>query len=647
MSPHVYATHLSDNHDDEVLPVVELQQKLVKVNQDVLPRVPTRRPTLLVSSPAPPLEYFALLSPDLGMSRRALTRMPTISSSRRPTSRKVKEGSEIFKESPNLTSSSNEEVQVQLIDSDVEEGVPFEAPMERVRKATPIVQALQDIVALPTSLMWSSEMNNDDVKDERPIAMRAATRQPTRRSIVCEPEPEQVFETPVTRMQQSTLQMTHDSVKSSSPAAEEDIGLNISRQSSWWIEPEALANPGGEKSPEVSGMQMHQSMVQKSCRPSPRSPLSIPKVEAESPTLTSASTSQPTRRPTEAATTPIEKAETVIPALCVKESESIAPPSTTEPEYVETQTRMPIPIENDELARDCVQEGEQVEFVLPLENLRGVTTAHGSSADDLPEGFVAVGRSERVGRAPRLSQQGSALEGYQVERAPTFGSSRNQAPTLARRDAETLHLELQKVKRQKTQLSSKVDEYHSEALKLPLSPIELEKKASTAAPGIVAPPPQLIQQDRKRTEATRRSRKKTFSYSTGRQFPPAPAYPVRDTPAWAKPDTQAPLQQPKAEPALKKRGFFGQCSKWRGKSKSTQRPVPESKHHELESPVRRPPEPCRNESNGTFRYAAPGVVPVPSKGATGYRSQVKCRCGRACCCRLVCATYGKVLLQWY
>lgn len=135
---HVYATHLSNNHDDEVLPVVELQQKLVKVNQDVLPRVPTRRPTLLISSPVP----LAPLSPGLGMSRRALTRMPTILSSRQPTSREAKEGSELSRGSPNLTSSSNEEIQMQLIDADVEEGVPFEAPVERVRKATPIVQAL-------------------------------------------------------------------------------------------------------------------------------------------------------------------------------------------------------------------------------------------------------------------------------------------------------------------------------------------------------------------------------------------------------------------------------------------------------------------------------------------------------------------------
>lgn len=91
--------------------------------------------------------------------------------------------------------------------------------------------------------------------------------------------------------------------------------------------------------------------------------------------------------------------------------------------------------------------------------------------------------------------------------------------------------------------------------------IEQGRKFSTAAPGIVAPPPQLVPRSHKPTEAVQKPRKKMHNYPPERQYPPAPAYPARDTPRWTRPDIHTPPPRPQAAPTQKKRKFLGLCPK--------------------------------------------------------------------------------------
>jgi hypothetical protein len=131
-----------------------------------------------------------------------------------------------------------------------------------------------------------------------------------------------------------------------------------------------------------------------------------------------------------------------------------------------------------------------------------------------------------------------------------------QQPSLLGRNIEVTLPESLDLERWKIRASTKADDCISQALTVPLIPMERERKASTAATGIVAPPPQLVQVNCKPTESKKKTRKKVSNYPPERQYPPAPAYPARDTPAWTKPDTYTPPPKPKAEPAPRKSGFF-------------------------------------------------------------------------------------------
>lgn len=194
-------------------------------------------------------------------------------------------------------------------------------------------------------------------------------------------------------------------------------------------------------------------------------------------------------------------------------------------------------------------------------------------------------------------------------RATTRGPTRQ--PTLAkeaRPDAsatvgtiEVPPSESPKLERQKTRVSTEMNDRLPQVLTVPSIPIERERKLSTAAPGIAAPPLQMVQRDRKPTEVEKKPRRKVPNYPPERQYPPAPAYPVRETPAWTIPDTHTPPPQPKVEPVPKKRGIFGLGSKPKEEPKPVQQSAPEPRY--------RQPEPHRDRPVEPFRYAAPGPVP--------------------------------------
>jgi hypothetical protein len=229
------------------------------------------------------------------------------------------------------------------------------------------------------------------------------------------------------------------------------------------------------------------------------------------------------------------------------------------------------------------------------------------------EASANMDTAERTERTPILLAQEPMPKPDGIERAPTVASFQEPVP-LVRRDAETTPAESPKIGRQKTRFFPEIEEHPSQSLTSPSSPVERDRKASTAAPSVVAPPPQRFQQDRKPTEMERKLRKKMPNYPPEQQYPPAPAYPVRDTPAWTKPDTYTPPPKPKPEPTPKKRGFFGLGPKPRDEPQPVQRSAPEPRYREPEPQVRRAPEPYRDRAVEPFRHAAPGQVPGPSGG---------------------------------
>lgn len=163
-------------------------------------------------------------------------------------------------------------------------------------------------------------------------------------------------------------------------------------------------------------------------------------------------------------------------------------------------------------------------------------------------------------------------------------SSQDWVLNLIRRDAEITCSKSPKLERRRIRDSLEVEERPQEAAILPSSSIEHEK-TTTAAPGIVAPPLHLVQRSRKTTKIERRARMKMSNYPPELQYPPAPAYSVRDTPAWTKPDTYTPPPLPKPEPVSKKRRFLRISLKPKKKPRPVQRPAPE--------PGCREPEPER------------------------------------------------------
>ncbi|KNG44279.1 hypothetical protein TW65_08951 [Stemphylium lycopersici] len=102
----------------------------------------------------------------------------------------------------------------------------------------------------------------------------------------------------------------------------------------------------------------------------------------------------------------------------------------------------------------------------------------------------------------------------------------------------------------------------------PAVPLAKHRRQSNAAPGIVASPPEVIQEYRQKVAPPVipvKKPKKLVQYPPEQQYPSAPAYPQRDVPSWTKPDTHTPPLKPGAESPPQKRGWFGGGSKSKGR----------------------------------------------------------------------------------
>ncbi|KAH8623812.1 hypothetical protein IG631_21517 [Alternaria alternata] len=170
-------------------------------------------------------------------------------------------------------------------------------------------------------------------------------------------------------------------------------------------------------------------------------------------------------------------------------------------------------------------------------------------------------------------------------------SQRNESPQVARR---------------KTQIPSETG--------------TADRRRSSTAPGITAPPPEMISGQMKvgmQSRSPMQKPKKGVNYSPEQQYPPAPAYPLRETPSWTKPDTRTPSPKLKVESPPKKRGWLG-LGPW---------PKEELLESEVESQSCRPSQPVLNSSSvQPFRGAAPGSPEVPGgtqKRQNSYPSQVR------------------------
>lgn len=146
---------------------------------------------------------------------------------------------------------------------------------------------------------------------------------------------------------------------------------------------------------------------------------------------------------------------------------------------------------------------------------------------------------------------------------------------------------------------------------------EKARRLSAAAPGIVAPPVQDIPRE---VQATTPSSKPPKARRVGHvppeeQRPPAPAYPLRDTPSWVRPDTYTPPPKLKASPvkAKGKRSIFrlGGGKKEVPLLVSRVRGEPLKEHGVQQVPHVAP----ASEQLRPFRVEAPGPVPRTSWAA--------------------------------
>ncbi|KAI4653938.1 hypothetical protein J4E93_001706 [Alternaria ventricosa] len=93
----------------------------------------------------------------------------------------------------------------------------------------------------------------------------------------------------------------------------------------------------------------------------------------------------------------------------------------------------------------------------------------------------------------------------------------------------------------------------------PTEPRTTDRRRSSAAPGITASPPQTILEGIEvgaQTKSPTKKPKQGANYPPEQQYPPAPAYPIRETPSWTKPDTRTPSPKVKAETPPKKGGWL-------------------------------------------------------------------------------------------
>ncbi|KAF2109687.1 hypothetical protein BDV96DRAFT_585171 [Lophiotrema nucula] len=142
----------------------------------------------------------------------------------------------------------------------------------------------------------------------------------------------------------------------------------------------------------------------------------------------------------------------------------------------------------------------------------------------------------------------------------------------------------------------------------------VRQRRASSAPGIVAPPVQALNQEMKPAQRPPKSRK-VVSVPPEEQYPPAPPYPVRDTPTWTRPDAHILPPKPKreGEPQPKKR-IIG----WIRKPKDeTQKQARDPREGEAMAPIpqTRPTVPFRDPPRDQpFRSAAPGLAPGSAPG---------------------------------
>ncbi|KAI4936038.1 hypothetical protein J4E85_001366 [Alternaria conjuncta] len=153
----------------------------------------------------------------------------------------------------------------------------------------------------------------------------------------------------------------------------------------------------------------------------------------------------------------------------------------------------------------------------------------------------------------------------------------------------------------------------------PTEPRTTDRRRSSAAPGITASPPQTIPEGIEvgaQTKSPTKKRKQGANYPPEQQYPPAPAYPLRETPSWTKPDTRTPSPKVKAETPPKKRGWLNLGAK------------PEEGSAELEGiKSRQSSQPALDPSEvQPFLDAAPGSPEAPGgtqKRQNSYPNQTR------------------------
>ncbi|ORY05284.1 hypothetical protein BCR34DRAFT_47861 [Clohesyomyces aquaticus] len=167
-----------------------------------------------------------------------------------------------------------------------------------------------------------------------------------------------------------------------------------------------------------------------------------------------------------------------------------------------------------------------------------------------------------------------------------------------------------------------------EGSNLPNAPLahKERRRKSSAVPGLDLTLIEAVHEAGPKPSIPRTKPRKAVAVPPEEQDPPAPAYPVRDTPAWIKPDTRTPLPKPPREPSPKakgKKGFFG----WGGKSKEepqavarVERPAPPPPPEPQRIrvvPQYQNPEQYRDRARAEpFRAAAPGPAPGSAPGGT-------------------------------
>ncbi|KAI4956418.1 hypothetical protein J4E91_000629 [Alternaria rosae] len=153
----------------------------------------------------------------------------------------------------------------------------------------------------------------------------------------------------------------------------------------------------------------------------------------------------------------------------------------------------------------------------------------------------------------------------------------------------------------------------------PTEPRTADRRRSSAAPGITAPPPKTIGEGIEvgaQSKSPTKKPKQGANYPTELQYPPAPAYPLRKTPLWTKPDARTPSPKVTTESPPKKGGWLNFGAK------------PEEELPELEeSKVRQSSQPALDPSEvQPFRSAAPGSPEAPGgtqKRQNSYPSQTR------------------------